>query len=137
MMKEKKTFQPLQSSGVCLIYKLLVKHGYVSFPITPQAEFKIDAIVSSITGAYFGEEIYKTHEEKALAYLYFLIKDHPFTDGNKRTASLAFEVVCDLNKLQPDYAGSTLDVWAVFIEKIHEQDHQSVIKMLSKVIFKT
>ena len=34
----------------------------------------------------FGEPLYRTREEKAANLLYFLVKDHPFTDGNKRTA---------------------------------------------------
>ena len=35
-------------------------------------------------------ELYPSVEEKAANLLYFLIKDHPFVDGNKRIASLLF-----------------------------------------------
>ena len=38
----------------------------------------------------FGEPLYRTREEKAANLLYFLVKDHPFTDGNKRIGSLLF-----------------------------------------------
>lgn len=34
--------------------------------------------------------MYKTAEEKAAHLLYFVIKDHPFTDGNKRIGSFMF-----------------------------------------------
>jgi prophage maintenance system killer protein len=34
--------------------------------------------------------LYPTLEEKAAHLLYFIIKDHPFSDGNKRIASLLF-----------------------------------------------
>jgi len=34
----------------------------------------------------FGQKIYKTIFHQAAAYLYFIIKNHPFIDGNKRTA---------------------------------------------------
>ncbi|MFW9995199.1 MAG: type II toxin-antitoxin system death-on-curing family toxin [Candidatus Odinarchaeota archaeon] len=34
---------------------------------------------------YFGEEIYPAIEDKAAAYLYYLVTLHPFVDGNKRT----------------------------------------------------
>jgi prophage maintenance system killer protein len=38
----------------------------------------------------FGEPLYKTREEKAAHLLYFVIKDHPFVDGNKRIGSFLF-----------------------------------------------
>ena len=38
----------------------------------------------------FGEPLYRSQEEKAAHLLYFVVKDHPFTDGNKRIGSLLF-----------------------------------------------
>lgn len=137
MMKEKKIFRHLTSKDIYLIYELLVRGGFVSFPITPDAEAKVDSLVSNISSKYFGYEIYKTPEEKSLAYMYFIIKDHPFVDGNKRTASLVFEVLCDLNNLKPDYSLASLDTLAVFIEKTQEADYHRVIRVISKILFKT
>ncbi len=37
-----------------------------------------------------GNELYPTLEEKAAYLLYFLVKDHPFVDGNKRIAAALF-----------------------------------------------
>ena len=34
----------------------------------------------------FGKKRYKTIFHQAAAYLYFILKNHPFVDGNKRTA---------------------------------------------------
>ncbi|MDO8589733.1 MAG: Fic family protein [bacterium] len=135
MMKEKKIFQPLTSKNVCQIYELLVKHELVSFTITPDGISKVEALVANITNAYFGEEIYKSTEEKVVAYLYFLIKDHPFIDGNKRTACLTFEVACAVNDLSPNYKGLGLDSLAVFIEKIQEPNHHETIKSLVRILF--
>ena len=67
MTSERKPFQPVPPNNVCRAYELLHERGLVSFPITPEAEKKIEAVVANITGAYFGEEIYKTAEEKAVA----------------------------------------------------------------------
>ena len=36
------------------------------------------------------ESLYRSREEKAAHLLYFIVKDHPFTDGNKRIGSLLF-----------------------------------------------
>lgn len=34
----------------------------------------------------WGQEMYRTLSEKGAVYVYHLIKNHPFNDGNKRTA---------------------------------------------------
>ena len=38
----------------------------------------------------FGKDAYSSIEEKAAHLLYFIIKNHPFTDGNKRSGAFAF-----------------------------------------------
>ncbi len=48
------------------------------------------AILGSIEQTMFGESLYRSREEKAGHLLYFIVKDHPFTDGNKRIGSLLF-----------------------------------------------
>ena len=48
------------------------------------------AILGNIEQTMFGESLYRTREEKAAHLLYFLVKDHPFADGNKRIGSLLF-----------------------------------------------
>jgi len=135
MTKERKIFQPLPSSGICAAYTLLLEEGLVSFPITREAEAKIDTIVANINGQYFGKNLYETPEEKAVAYLYFLINDHPFTDGNKRTATLSFLMVCDVNNLKPQFKNFSLDQLAVFIEKV-TGDHHKTIKAVATLLFK-
>ena len=48
------------------------------------------AILGNIEQTMFGESLYRSREEKAANLLYFVVKDHPFTDGNKRIGSLLF-----------------------------------------------
>lgn len=50
----------------------------------------LDSILNNIEQTFSGEPLYKTPEEKAAHLLYFIIKDHPFTDGNKRIGSFMF-----------------------------------------------
>jgi prophage maintenance system killer protein len=40
-------------------------------------------------------ELYPSIEDKASNLLYFIIKDHPFNDGNKRSASFLFVYFLD------------------------------------------
>ena len=50
----------------------------------------LEAILGNIEQTMFGEPVYRGREEKAANLLYFVIKDHPFTDGNKRIGALLF-----------------------------------------------
>ena len=57
---------------------------------------------SSINAIYqsaFGEDIYKSIEEKAANLLYFITKNHSFVDGNKRIAASIFLYFLDKNNL--------------------------------------
>jgi death-on-curing protein len=44
-----------------------------------------------------GEDLYASIPEKAAALCFFLVRNHPFVDGNKRTAHAAMEVMLVLN----------------------------------------
>ena len=50
----------------------------------------IEGIVGNIMQTFNEKDVYKTVEEKAAHLLYFLVKDHPFIDGNKRSGAFAF-----------------------------------------------
>lgn len=58
---------------------------------------KFKGIVGSIYQTFKGKELYSSLEEKAAHLLYFVIKDHPFVDGNKRIASFLFVYYLDKN----------------------------------------
>lgn len=55
----------------------------------PRSE-ALDAILGSIEQTMFGESLYRSREEKAANLLYLIVKDHPFSDGNKRIGSFLF-----------------------------------------------
>ncbi|MFA6519606.1 MAG: Fic family protein [Candidatus Paceibacterota bacterium] len=134
MTKEKRTFTPLTSSDVCATYNLLYSQGLVAFPLTREASNRVETIVANIVTPHFGHEEYSSIEEKSVAYLYFLINDHPFTDGNKRTAVLCFLTLCKLNGLEPQFGDFTLDQLAVTLEKINA-DYQHVIRLVVELLF--
>jgi prophage maintenance system killer protein len=54
-------------------------------------------ILGNIELTFGGTVLYPSVEERAAALLYFIIKDHPFTDGNKRIGSLLFVHFLDRN----------------------------------------
>ena len=47
-------------------------------------------IIGNVMQSFGGNEVYPTVEEKAAHLLYFVIKNHPFLDGNKRSGAYAF-----------------------------------------------
>lgn len=48
------------------------------------------AILGNLEQTVFGEPAYPTLESKAAHLLYFVVKNHPFTDGNKRSGAFLF-----------------------------------------------
>ena len=55
----------------------------------------------AMPGATFGRELlHPTLNEQAAAYLFYLAKNHPFADGNKRTGLIAMLVFLELNGRQ-------------------------------------
>jgi death-on-curing family protein len=50
----------------------------------------IQGILGNVYQTVFGQDAYETIEEKAAHLLYFIVKNHPFNDGNKRTGAFAF-----------------------------------------------
>ena len=50
----------------------------------------LDSIIGNIYQSFDGQDIYKSIEEKASNFLYLVVKNHVFTDGNKRIAATLF-----------------------------------------------
>lgn len=58
----------------------------------------LKASIGDIYQTYDGKELYPSLEEKAAHLLYFITKNHSFTDGNKRIAATLFLFFLDKNK---------------------------------------
>lgn len=50
----------------------------------------VAGIVGNVFQSFGGKDMYSTVEEKAAHLLYFMIKNHPYSDGNKRHGAFAF-----------------------------------------------
>jgi prophage maintenance system killer protein/prophage antirepressor-like protein len=60
----------------------------------------LQGIIGNLYQTFDNQDLYPTAEEKAAHLLYFVIKDHPFTDGNKRIGCLLFLYFMQLNKIE-------------------------------------
>lgn len=71
-----------------VINKLKFNNDSNIFALERNAGLK--AIIGSIYQSFDGKDVYLTAEEKAANFLYLIIKDHVFIDGNKRIAATLF-----------------------------------------------
>jgi len=50
----------------------------------------VKGIVGNVFQSVFSKDVYPSNEDKAAHLLYFMVKNHPFVDGNKRSGAFAF-----------------------------------------------
>lgn len=50
----------------------------------------LESIIGNIYQSFGGQEVYKSIEEKSANFLYLIVKNHVFVDGNKRIAATLF-----------------------------------------------
>ena len=70
--------------------KTLIKRGEATQLFANEKDNELSGIIGNLYQTFGGEELYPSIEDKATHLLYFIIKDHPFNDGNKRSASFLF-----------------------------------------------
>lgn len=72
----------------------------------------LESAVARPMHSVFGQDAYPTPQEKAAALLHAVARNHPFTDGNKRTATIAALFMLEANGLraiwQPEAALSAI-----------------------------
>ena len=59
---------------------------------------RLEAVLATQTQEVFEQELYPTLMQKAAVMMRNIIADHPFVDGNKRTAALAALTLIELNR---------------------------------------
>jgi prophage maintenance system killer protein len=86
--------------------------------------------------SFGGKEVYPSAEEKAAHLLYFMIKNHPFTDGNKRSGAFAFvwflkqANILDVTKLTP----SALTALTIVVASSDANEKEKVISLILNLI---
>ena len=71
-----------------VINKLRFKEESSLFAVERDKGLK--SIIGNIYQSFDGQDIYKSIEEKSANFLYLIVKNHVFTDGNKRIAATLF-----------------------------------------------
>ena len=68
----------------------LIERGEATDLFARVREDGLAAILGNLEQSVFGEPAYPTIESKAAHLLYFMVKNHPFSDGNKRSGAFLF-----------------------------------------------
>ncbi|MCG2726165.1 MAG: virulence RhuM family protein [Elusimicrobia bacterium] len=92
----------------------------------------IHGIVGNVFQSFSKKDLYPTTEEKAAHLLYFLVKNHPFVDGNKRSGAFAF--VWYLKKAGLLCANLTPEALTVLTLLIAESNSKNKDKMIGLVL---
>jgi death on curing protein len=77
----------------------------------------LDSAVAAPQATAFGEPVMTDPVEIAAAYLFYLCRNHPFVDGNKRVALGACLVFlrCNLIADRPPRHGAEIDAWEALV----------------------
>lgn len=62
----------------------------------------LESAVAQAQSQFGGELLHKTIYDMAAAYLYHIVQNHPFVDGNKRAGAMAALVFLDINGVDID-----------------------------------
>lgn len=99
----------------------------------------LEGIVGNVMQAMGGRDVYPSIEGKAAHLLYFIVKNHPFVDGNKRTGAYAFvwflqmARLLDTKRLTP----AALTALTLLIAESHPRDRDKMIKLVMLLIGRT
>lgn len=91
-------------------------------------------ILGSIEQTMFGESLYKSREEKAAHLLYFVIKDHPFSDGNKRIGSFLFLLYLQQEGMEMNLNPNALTALALLVAESEPANKSLMIRLIVNLL---
>ena len=99
-----------------------------------------ESSLNAIVQTFNNEDVYPSISEKAANLLYFIIKDHPFYDGNKRIGALFFVVFLTINDYHLTKNGETkisdraLTALALLIAESNPKEKGLLVALICKLL---
>lgn len=99
----------------------------------------LDSIIKNIYQQIGNQDAYESIEEKACNFLYFIIKDHVFVDGNKRIAATLFLYFLNFynllkidgkNVIEPE----TLVAVTLFIAQSNSKEKEIIVELVMNIL---
>ena len=118
----------------------LVKKKEATVLVGQETSDRFQSIIKTIYQTFDGRELYTSLEEKAANLLYLTIKDHPFTDGNKRIASILFVYFLAQNQYlyrengEKKINNNTLISLALLVAVSDPEDKEVMIKIITNLL---
>jgi death-on-curing family protein len=116
--------------------KLILKNEATDFFAKDKSVNSLEGIVGNVMQSFGGKFVYESIEEKAAHLIYFIIKNHPFIDGNKRSGAFAFVWFLqkykrlDIAKISPE----ALTSLTILIAESNPMHKENLIKLIMKII---
>ena len=95
----------------------------------------LDGIIGSLYQTFGGDDLYPSIEEKAAHLIYFIIKDHPFNDGNKRIGCLLFLLFLSINEFKlTSVSPESLTALALLIAESDPKQKEIIIRLVVNLL---
>ena len=99
----------------------------------------LEAIIGNIYQSFGGQDIYKSIEEKGANFLYLIVKNHVFVDGNKRIAATMFLYFLDKNEVlfidgQKKIEDAALVALTIMIAESRPEEKEMMISLIMNCI---
>ncbi len=120
--------------------KELIRKGEASDLFAVERSHGIEQILGAVDQTFGGQELYPSIEEKAAHIFYFTIKDHPFSDGNKRSGAFLFLEFLRKNKalLKKDgtikISDTALTALALLIAESNPKEKEQMIALITNLL---
>lgn len=112
-----------------------MKYGNDSTLFGNEKDDSFKGSIGAIYQSFGGQDVYPTLEEKAANLLYFVVKNHSFSDGNKRIAAAMFLYFLDRNNAllidgKKTIADYTLVALTIMIAESKPEEKEMMINVI-------
>ena len=120
--------------------KELIQKGEASQIFATQKAGEFEGILKNIYQTFGGCELLPTAQEKAANLIYYIIKDHPFNDGNKRIGAFMFILFLSKSGLlyknngEPKISNNTLAALALLIAQSDPNQKEMIVNLTTNLL---
>lgn len=146
---------PLQNLNGTIVYQIEYKEALEAIKVLKtelilkneannlfgnQKDKSLEGILKTILQTFDGNYLYPTIEEQSAHLLYFVIKNHPFSDGNKRIGAFLFIWFLEKNKHLLKHNGerkindNALTALALLVAQSKPEDKDLMIRLICNLI---
>jgi len=121
--------------AIILLKEELVRVGEASALFGIEHDERLKGIIKTLDQTFDSKYLYPSLKERAARLLYFIIKDHPFTDGNKRIASLLFLLYIKKAKLDiRNISNQAMTTLTIMIAESDPNHIELMVKLVANLI---